>query len=187
MPSGQLEIPALEILIPLGTALMVAAVVVSLRRRALSPGRLVATWAAGWYSVAVVGATMLPLRIAWGPGAGDPEFFRFLLIPVVTMRVDDFILNIIMMLPLAAALRVVAGVRARRRVLLIGFLISLSIETIQGLLLVFLHGDRWADVNDLMANTLGAGLGWLIVQAPAVARTLDLWSAARQPEPLTRS
>ncbi|MDY7083576.1 MAG: VanZ family protein [Actinomycetota bacterium] len=188
MPSGRLEVPALPILIPLGVVLMVLASVVAHRRRVTAPGPLFAAWVAGWYAVAVVGATMLPLRIAWGPEAGGPELYRFLLVPVLTMRVDDFILNIIMTVPLAAALRVVAGIRDRRRVVLIGFLISLSIETIQGLLLVFLHGDRWADVNDLMANTLGAWLGWLIVvRGKGVARTLDRWALLRQPEPLTRS
>jgi glycopeptide antibiotics resistance protein len=187
VPSGQLEVPALPILIPLGTALMVAAAVVLHRRRALTPGRLVAAWAAGWWAVAVLGATMLPLDIAWGPEAGGPELFRFLLVPFLDMRVDDFILNVIMLLPLAAALRVVAGVRDRGRVVLTGFLLSLSIETIQALLLVFLHGDRWADVNDLMGNTLGAWLGWTLIQTPVVARALDRWSVTRQPEPSTRS
>ncbi|GAB2614870.1 hypothetical protein Aab01nite_27020 [Paractinoplanes abujensis] len=187
MPSGQLQVPALPILIPLGTVLMVTAVVVLRRRRALAPGRLVAVWAAGWWAVAVLGATLLPLDIAWGPEAGPPELFRFLLVPFLDMRVDDFILNIIMLLPLAAALRVVAGVRDRGRVVLTGFLISLSIETVQALLLVFLHGNRWADVNDLMANTLGAWLGWLIIQGPAAARRLDRWALTRQPAPLTRS
>jgi glycopeptide antibiotics resistance protein len=185
--SGQLQVPALPILIPLGLALMAVAVLVLHRRRALAPGRLVATWATSWYAVAVLGATMLPLDIAWGPGAGGPELFRFLLVPFLDMRVDDFILNIFMLVPLAAALRVVTGVRDRRRVVLTGFLISLSIETIQALLLVFLHGDRWADVNDLMGNTLGAWLGWTLIQTPVVARALDRWSVTRQPEPSTRS
>ncbi|MBM2623305.1 VanZ family protein [Actinoplanes sp. LDG1-06] len=184
MPSGQLEVPALPILIPLGTTIMVVTVVVLLRLRALAPGRLIAMWAAGWYAVAVLGATMLPLDIAWGPEAGSPELYRFLLVPFVTMRVDDFLLNVIMLVPLAAALRVVAGVRDRRRVVLTGFLISLTIETTQGLLLFFLHGNRWADTNDLIANTLGAWLGWVIIQAPAAARALDRWSVARRPEPL---
>lgn len=191
MPSGRLEIPALPILIPLGVALMVVAVVVLRRRRALTPGRLGAAWFAGWYAVAVLGATMLPLVVAWGPRAGDPELFRILLIPIVTMRPDDFVLNVAMTLPLAVVLRLVAGVRDRDRVVLAGFLLSLSIELTQLFLLVFLHSNRWADSNDLIANTLGAWLGWValgrLLRRPATARAFDRWTLARHPEPLTRS
>jgi len=170
---------------------MVAAVLVLRRRRALTAGRLGATWFAGWYVVAVLGATMLPLDISWGPWAGDPELFRILLVPIVTMRPDDFVLNIAMTLPLAAVLRLVFGVRERDRVVLVGFLLSLTIELTQGLLLVFLHGHRWADTNDLIANTLGAWFGWLLLQRllrrPAVARAVRRWTVVRQPEPLARS
>jgi glycopeptide antibiotics resistance protein len=166
-------------MIPLGVALMIVAALVLRRRGELTRGRLVSWWLAGWYAVAVLGATMLPLRLAWGPGAREPELFRILVIPYVTMRVDDFVLNILMMLPLAAALRVVFGVRDGRRVVLIGFLISLTIETAQLLMLLFLNGTRWADTNDLIANTLGAGLGWLALQRLSRRR--------RQTEPAVRS
>ncbi|MBU2666811.1 VanZ family protein [Actinoplanes bogorensis] len=173
MPSGQLHVPALPVLIPLGLALMA---VVLLRARTLGVAQIVATWAASWYAVAVFGATTLPLDLAWGAGSGPPDLYRILLVPFVTMRVDDFILNIAMMLPLAAALRLVFGVRDRRRAVLIGFLISLTIETSQLLMLVFVHGDRWADTNDLIANTLGAWIGWMLIQGPALTAALDRWS-----------
>jgi glycopeptide antibiotics resistance protein len=80
------------------------------------------------------------------------------------MRPDDFVLNIAMMLPLAALLHVVFGIRDRRRVVRTGFAISVAVETVQLFLILFLHGNRWADTNDLIANTLGAWLGWLAVQ-----------------------
>ncbi|MGK5677705.1 VanZ family protein [Actinoplanes sp. URMC 104] len=178
--SGQLTVPALPILIPLGVALMVAAALVLHRRGALTPGRLGVAWAAGWYAVAVLGATFLPLHLAWGPATGEPELFRILPVPILSMRVGDFILNIAMTVPLAALLHLVAGVRSRRRVVLTGFLLSAAIESAQLLLLLFLHGNRWADVNDLIANTLGAWLGWLafrrLLRVPAVARTAARWS-----------
>jgi glycopeptide antibiotics resistance protein len=136
---------------------------VLLHRRGL-PGarRLITAWIAGWYAVAVIGATLLPLHLAWGPGAGPPELYRIILVPLITMRVDDFLLNIVMTLPLAALLYLVAGLRERRRVVLTGFLVSLAIEIIQAVICLAWHGNRWADVNDLTANTLGAWLGFLI-------------------------
>jgi glycopeptide antibiotics resistance protein len=96
-----------------------------------------------------------------------------------------------MTVPLAAVLRLIAGVRERDRVVLIGFLLSLSIEVIQLLLLIFAHSNRWADSNDLIANTLGAWLGWLVLRRllrrPAVANAFDRWTLAPQPEPSPRS
>jgi glycopeptide antibiotics resistance protein len=74
------------------------------------------------------------------------------------------VLNIVMTLPLAAVLGVLFGVRDRRRVVLAGFLLSLSIEVTQAILLVTLHCTRWADVNDLISNTLGAYLGCLLLE-----------------------
>ena len=102
--------------------------------------RVLTAWAAGWYMVAVLGATFLPLRLVF-------------------------------------------GVRRVARVVLIGFLISAGIELTQGILDLTLHGDRWADVNDLMSNTLGALLGALalarVQRWPAVRRWLDRCSLRR--------
>jgi glycopeptide antibiotics resistance protein len=175
MAPNQLDIPALPILLPLGLALMIGSWA-ALRRCGLATvRRLVTAWLAGWYLVAVLGATLLPLHLAWGAGAGEPELFRIILVPVTTMRVDDFILNIVMTLPLAALLHLVFGIRGRGRVVLTGFLLSAGVEVIQAVL-VTLHGNRWADVNDLLSNTLGAFLGYLawrrLLRHDAVRRTV---------------
>lgn len=161
MPPDQLDVPALPILLPLGVALMVASWVLLRRRGLLTARRLGAAWVAGWYAVAVLGATLLPLRLAWGPGAGEPELYRIIVIPLTTMRVDDFLLNIVMTLPLAALLYVTFSVREKGRVVLVGFVISAVIEVTQAVLDIALHGNRWADVNDMISNTLGAWLGFL--------------------------
>lgn len=164
MPFHQLIVPAKPVLVPLGVTLMVVYAVLLHRRDGLTRGRLIAGWLAGWYAVAVFGATMLPMRLAWGPGAGYFEPYRLILEPVVGMRPLDFVLNIAMTVPLAAVLHIVFGIRDLRRVVLTGFLLSLTIETTQGILAFTLHGNRWADVNDLMANTLGAYFGYLALR-----------------------
>jgi glycopeptide antibiotics resistance protein len=180
MPPDQLELPALPILLPLGAVLMVVSWAVLRRRELLTARRLVTAWVAGWYLVAVLGATMLPLRLAWGPYAGEPELYRIILIPLTTMRVDDFVLNVLMTLPLAALLRLVFGIRDKGRVVLVGFLLSASIEATQAILDLTLHGDRWADVNDLMSNTLGALLGYLalrrLLRFASFRRGFEAWS-----------
>ncbi|RSM72331.1 VanZ family protein [Actinoplanes sp. ATCC 53533] len=198
MPSHQLDVPALPILLPLGGVLMVVSWLLLHRRGLLSARRLTTAWLAGWYAVAVIGATMLPLHLAWGPGAGPPDLYRIILVPLVTMRVDDFLLNVVMMLPLAALLFLVAGVRERVRVVLVGFLTSLVIEVAQAVIDIAWHGNRWADVNDLTSNTVGAWLGflifWRIMRRARVRRAVRGWSltraeaeAAPAHRPVTRS
>ncbi|MFI7545291.1 VanZ family protein [Actinoplanes sp. NPDC049599] len=188
MPSHQLDVPALPILLPLGGVLMVVSWLLLRRRGMVSARRLATVWLAGWYAVAVIGATLLPLHLAWGPGAGPAELYRIILVPLTTMRVDDFLLNIVMTLPLAAVLYLVAGVRERRRVVLVGLLGSLAIEITQAVINLAWHGNRWADVNDLISNSLGALLGFLllrrVLRSASGRRLLRPWSLARpEPEP----
>ncbi len=162
MPFHQVEVPALPVLLPLGLGLMVLSGLLLVRRGLVSWPRLATAFAAGWYAVAVFGATFLPLRLAWGDDPyGRLATFRILLLPVIDMRPLDFVLNTMMLLPLAGLLFLVAGVHRKNRVVLIGFLISLTIETTQGVLDLTVHANRWADVNDLISNTLGAWLGYL--------------------------
>ncbi|WP_083448975.1 VanZ family protein [Actinoplanes rectilineatus] len=164
MPAHQIVIPALPTMPLLGVLAMVVTCAWLHGRGLLSAPRVAAGWFAGWYAVAVVGATMLPMPLTWGSGTGGPELFRFLLLPVLDMRPMDFVLNTVMMLPLGTVLHTVFGVRGRRRVVLTGFLVSLTIELTQAFLILTLHGNRWADVNDLMSNTLGTFLGYLVFQ-----------------------
>ncbi|GAA1638521.1 VanZ family protein [Actinoplanes couchii] len=183
MPSHQIDVPALPVLLPLGLTLMAVCAGLLHRRGLLSAPRLLAGWFAGWYSVAVLGATMLPMHLAWGPQAGGPDLYRFIFVPVLEMRPLDFVLNTIMTLPLATVLYLVFGVQNRRQVVWTGFLISLAIESTQLLLLLTLDGNRWADVNDLMSNTLGTWLGFLVLRrlmrSARWSRVLESCSSAR--------
>jgi glycopeptide antibiotics resistance protein len=183
VPFQQIIVPARPVLVPLGLTMMVLAAVLLHRRGVLTARRLVVAWLAGWYAVAVFGATMLPMRLAWGPGAGYFEPYRLILEPVVGMRPLDFLLNMAMTLPLAAVLHTVFGIRELRRVVLTGFLLSLTIEVTQAILTFTLHGNRWADVNDLMSNTLGAYFGFLafrrLMRSARFRRAVESCSSAR--------
>jgi glycopeptide antibiotics resistance protein len=161
MPPDQVDIPALPVMVPTGIVLMLLSWAFLRRRGPLSGWHLGAAWVASWWAVAVLGATMLPLHLGWGPAPVEPGYDRILPVPLITMRPSDFVLNIMMTLPLAALLHVVFGVRDRLRVVRTGLLLSLAIETTQMILALTLQGTRWADVNDLISNTLGAYLGFL--------------------------
>jgi len=154
-------VPGPPILLPLGALLMVVSWVALRRRDRLTPLRLTATWLAAWYAVAIVGATLLPLHLSWGT---EPQYFRINPIPLTHVRPSDSVLNVVMTLPFAAALHVVFGIRDKMRVLRLGLLLSASIEITQGLLILTVHDNRWAEANDIIANVLGVYLGYLAFQ-----------------------
>ncbi|WP_436529127.1 VanZ family protein [Actinoplanes sp. HUAS TT8] len=167
MRGEQFEVPALPVLLPLGGILMVLSYLWLRRRGQLTTGRLLAAWALSWYAVAVLGATMLPMFLSWGPEAGPPATYRILLVPTLAVRRRDFVLNVMMTLPLAALLHLNFGIADKLRVVRIGFFLSLSIELTQLVMILTVHGNRWADVNDLLSNTIGTIFGfvgwqWLI-------------------------
>jgi glycopeptide antibiotics resistance protein len=116
---------------------------------------------AGWYAVAVLGATLLPLHFSWG---ADPQFFRINPIPLTQIRPRDSVLNIVMTLPFAAILHVLFGVRDKMRVIRLGLLLSAGIEITQCVLILIVHDNRWAEANDIIANVLGVYLGYLAFQ-----------------------
>jgi glycopeptide antibiotics resistance protein len=183
MRADQVVVPALPILLPLGCVLMAGSWALLRWRGRLTGGRLAAAWLAGWYAVAVVGATLLPLHLSWGAAAGPPEWFRINPIPFVVLRPSDFVLNVMMTVPLAAILQVLSGIGERARVLRVALLLSAAIEVTQCVLILTVHGNRWAEANDLIANVLGAYLGYLAFQRmlriPAVRRAADSGSAVQ--------
>ena len=103
-------------MLPLGVILMIVSWAVLRRRGPLTAWNLGAAWAGCWWAVAVLGATMLPLHLGWGANVGEPGYDRILPVPLITMRPSDFVLNIVMTLPLAGLLHVIFGVRDRFRV-----------------------------------------------------------------------
>ena len=99
----------------------------------------------------------------------DPNF-NF--IPFIGMAADlwESILNVIMFLPLGVFLSLLwKRFRNCGSCVLFGFALSLTIEILQ------MFTFRATDVNDLMTNTLGALLGWILAKAvirfcPGLAR-----------------
>lgn len=87
---------------------------------------------------------------------------RIVLIPFRDMLSGpvDTILNIFLFLPLGFFLPLLYGrYRCIRRIVLTGFLLSLSIELMQ------MFGMGATDINDLITNTAGACLGYCLYKA----------------------
>ncbi|MFI2752002.1 VanZ family protein [Cellulomonas sp. P22] len=170
------------------TAAGVVAVWWRLRRRgAFTALRAAAGAALCAYGSVVLTAVLLPIAI--GRPGRDQAWFTFLnLTPLVNTDPADMLQNVVLFAPWGVLLPVVARVRSVRHVLLCGLVASLTIETLQLVVDVTLGGGHAADVNDLLANTLGAVVGYGILRAamlvPALARLADAatWPASQSAE-----
>jgi glycopeptide antibiotics resistance protein len=135
------------------------------------PGRwtawqLAVRGAAVGYVIVVFAVTFLPFQIALGAYGNHAAWYSSIMpVPIVTADPPTFVLNIIMMVPfgtLAPLLR--PGLDSIRTIATLSALISLGIEVLQLLLNVLLSSGRGMDVNDLLANTLGAVAGLLALR-----------------------
>jgi hypothetical protein len=81
------------------------------------------------------------------------------LVPVATPHRVEFGANIILFVPLGALLAIMAP-RRRHLVMPGGFLVSLTIESVQGVLL----DGRTASLYDVVANTTGTCIGLLLTE-----------------------
>ncbi|WP_229071054.1 VanZ family protein [Actinoplanes sp. DH11] len=164
--SGTLtEIPALPVLLPLAAVLMLAA----WWRWRRTPSRLIAGLAMAGYVTAVVAVTLLPLQIATGDHANRlPWYEKASLLPVVTIDAVTFVANIVMFLPFGALLPMLTRIATVRQIALASLAASTVIELVQFATNVLVSSGRTADVNDLLANTLGGVLGFVAWRALSV-------------------
>jgi glycopeptide antibiotics resistance protein len=143
--------------------------------------------------VAVALVTILPIEVTIGPyGSDTPWYDRFSFVPVVTIDAKTFLLNIVMMVPLGMMLPLLSTrVGSARAVAVAGAAASTAIELTQFGLEVFLNAGRTADVNDIIANTAGAVLGYYVLRyvlraarrVPAVAGVVGTLALPATPGP----
>ncbi len=75
----------------------------------------------------------------------------------------DFYQNVLMMLPAGVYIGLLSQHLKWYQVLLIGSTVSLGIEGLQLILDLTVGLSRWVDINDVITNTLGVLVGWLIL------------------------
>lgn len=166
------EVPTL-IVVPLGLAALAVMAWLLHRRSALTVPRLVASAVVCVYGAGIVANTLLPIYL--GETGPRPPWSAFLnRVPLADTEPIDMLRNVLVFLPLGVLLPIIARVDSALRVLIYGFLLSLTMELLQLVNAVTGHGGHIADVNDLLANTLGAALGYGIFRVslllPPVAR-----------------
>ena len=166
------QVPVLPVVVPLG--LVVFAVLLwRLRRRAgMTFPRVVVAAVVAVYVAGVVANTLFPIFI--GKNGVEPWSRTLNLVPLVNTAVGDMLENVAVFVPLGVLLPLVARATSLPRVLLWGFLVSLAIEVLQLVNSVVSNGGHASDVNDLLANVLGAAVGYGVLRIalllPAAAR-----------------
>lgn len=158
------EIGALPVVVPL--AVVVSAVLAWRlhRRAALTVPRVLVVVAACAYGAGVLANTLFPIVLG-RPGSGLPWWRLPNLTPLAGTEWFDMAQNVVVFMPLGVLLPLLVRVRSLPGVLLGGFLVSLAMEVLQWINAVTVHGGHVADVNDLLANTLGAPLGYAAYRA----------------------
>jgi VanZ like family len=165
------QIARLPVLLPL-TIVALAVMVWRLHRRGPITGpRVVAGVAACLYGDGVLNAVFLPFPIGTGP-MGWRVWIN--LVPLLTADPIGIVLNVALFLPLGVFLPLIARVLSVPRVLLIGFLLSLSIELAQFVTDITVSTGRVADIDDVLSNTFGTLVGYLVfrlaLRVPSAAR-----------------
>ncbi|EXG82514.1 VanZ family protein [Cryptosporangium arvum] len=171
MPAPYDEISRLSVALPLAAA-AIAALLWRLRRRAaLTWPRVLVVVTFCVYATAVLAATLLPVPL------GEPDYhvawqWFVNLTPLVHAEWHDVLQNVVLFVPLGVLLPLVARVGSVGRVLLAGVLASLTIELLQFVADVVFHAGHAVDVNDLLANVLGAPLGYGLLRVALRLRAL---------------
>jgi glycopeptide antibiotics resistance protein len=178
------EVPTAAVVVPLLIAGLAAVLWWLHRRGATTPWRILAGVAVCGYGAGVIANTVLPIYTERVSDYRPPWTVYLHLTPVAGYEVADFVQNVIVFLPLGVLLPIVFRTGSVLHVLVIGFLLSLTMELVQLANSVTGHGGHVCDINDLLSNTLGAPIGYGIFRAallvPVVAR---LAAAATWPGP----
>lgn len=173
-------IPEAAILLPF-LVVVTGLMVWRLRRRSgpvTAPRVLVGLLACG-YAAAVLDAVLLPYQVGAGSqGADVPWHVWVNLVPLADDDLSGLWLNILLFVPLGVILPLVLARASAGRVLLAGFVVSLSIEVVQLMGALTISPGRVADVDDLLANTLGTLAGYALFRAVTLVPRLRRLAAA---------
>ena len=169
-----ITVPALPVVGPLAVFGLMWGLNRLHRAGGLNGYRFVTAVATTGYAAGVVLVTMFPMRLAFGEFVTHSDWTaRMNLIPITTIDAPTFNLNVAMMIPLGLLLPLLAPVRSWGGALRWGVLVSFCIESTQFLFGVVFSAGRLADVNDIIANTIGTVFGYAVYVIAAGTPGLD--------------
>ncbi|KAA0546268.1 VanZ family protein [Bacillus sp. BGMRC 2118] len=151
----------------LAPAFLIFLVVMIVKGKKLMLRQMTLLTAFAVYVAGVIHFTFFPLEVNIGIYANQTPWYQTInYIPILTIDAKTFLLNIIMFIPLGMFLPLLnQGVKSVKRIAQIGFYSCLGIELIQSVIKITLGSGRSTDINDLLANTLGAVIGFLLIRS----------------------
>ena len=133
------------------------------RERTLTLPHLLVGAALSVYAAGVLANTAFPVFL--GGTYSDASWSDYLnLVPLRGTEARDIVQNVVIFAPLGLLLPLVLPLRSALGVLLWAAALSFAIEALQLLNALAGHGGHIADINDLLANVLGAALGYAITR-----------------------
>lgn len=170
------QVPVLPVVVPVAVLAFVV-LLWSLHRGArLTPQRAAVSLTLCVYLAGVLANTVFPIFLD-KPASEQPWDAYLNLVPLVDYEVADAVTNIAVFVPLGVLLPLFFVRAPWWRLLLVGAGLSLLIEVTQYVTANLLGGGHVADVNDLLFNVVGTGVGLGMLEAvrrvPGAARVVD--------------
>lgn len=176
------EIPSTATAAVFAAAGIIATILILRRRRALSVPRLLVGAALSVYVVGIVVNSVFPIYLGV-PDSGVPWTSHINAVPFQGTDTADYVQNALIFMPLGLLLPLSFPLRSIVAIAASGFALSLTIEVLQLLNALTGQGGHVADVNDLLANTIGAPIGFVVARAivglPAVRPITDAFAWPR--------
>lgn len=157
------------ILIPAFLIFLIYMFLVTMKKRKYRWGQFVLGTSFAVYFLCMIHLVFFPIEINIGKYANLTPWYKSInFIPLLTIDATTFLLNIIMLVPFGMYLPLLSSkYQTVKKAASIGLYISLSFEFTQLLIRILLGNGRSTDINDVIANTLGTVLGFLIIRGLA--------------------
>lgn len=164
--SIQFTISSISVLGPLFILILLALVIharVSTVRYTSKQYLLMLTFAI--YMLGVLHFVFFPIDVNIGIYANQTPWYKNLQwVPLLTADAPSFLLNIVMFMPLGFLLPLLKpSVDSIPKAAAVGLMLSFTIEILQLVIRITLGNGRSTDINDLIANTAGSVLGFVIL------------------------
>lgn len=122
------------------------------------------------YGLVVVGFVLLPIHVTLPVDANIAQYLSgarwrggWNIVPFIHADARQFLMNVALFVPLGILLPLLlVRYESAVRVVRAGFMLSVAIEVAQYVIYVAFASGRSTDIDDVIANTLGAVVGYLV-------------------------
>lgn len=155
-----------EILLPAFLLFLIYLLAATLLKKTYGFGQFTLMLSFVLYLLSMMHLVFFPIEVNLGEYRNLTPWYKAAnFIPILTIDVKTFVLNIIMLVPFGMYLPFLSRkIRSVKQAARLGFYVSLSFEFTQLAIRILLGSGRSTDINDLIANTLGAVIGFLLIR-----------------------